>query len=64
MQVYTYARLSEDQLDQVRRFEAHTGKKALVFQQVKAQPEELTADELQALQALEERLGYVIIVVR
>jgi hypothetical protein len=64
MQVYTYAPLNEEELAQVQQFERQTGKKALVFRQVDAQPEVLSEDELERLQSLEDRLGYVVIVVR
>jgi hypothetical protein len=64
MQVYTYARLSAEELAQVQQFETQTGKKALVFQQVDAEPEALSQEEMGLLEALEARLGRIVIVVR
>jgi hypothetical protein len=64
MQVYTYAHLTEEELAQVQEFEGQTGKKALVFKQVDAQPEVLSQQEMELLQSLEDRLGYIVIVVR
>jgi hypothetical protein len=64
LQVYTYASLSEEDLAQVQQFERQTSKKALVFQQVDAEPEVLSERELALLQSLEDRLGYLVIVVR
>ena len=64
MQLYTYAKLSEDELAKVRDFESRTGKTALVLKQVEAQPEMLDRDEMQALATLEQELEYLVVVVQ
>lgn len=63
MELYTYARLSDEQLERVRQFEAETGKKALVLKQVEAEPAMLSAPQVKALRALEHDLGHIVVVV-
>ncbi len=63
MPIYTYAKLTEEQLEKVRTFEEETDKRVLVLRSYNAQPDELGEEELDKLQDLETELGYVILAV-
>lgn len=64
MPIYTYAKLTEEQLGKVRAFEEKTDKRVLVLRSYSAQPDELSEGELEKLQDLETELGYVILAVK
>jgi hypothetical protein len=64
MPIYTYAKLTEEQLGKVRAFEEQTDKRVLVLRSYNAQPDELGEEELEELQALEGELGYIVIAVK
>lgn len=64
MPIYTYAKLTEEQLEKVRAFEEETDKRVLVLRSYNAQPDELGEEELEELQDLEAELGYVILAVK
>ena len=64
MPIYTYAKLTEEQLGKVRAFEEQTDKRVLVLRSYNAQPDELGEEELEELQALERELGYIVIAVK
>ena len=64
MELYTYARLSEAQLDKVKAFEDKTGKQVLVLDKTEMEAADLSADDLAALQVLESELGMVAISIR
>ncbi len=62
--LYCYANLTDEQLAKIKAFEAETGKKALALRRVPVRPEELSAEDLAKLEALENELGLVVIVVK
>jgi hypothetical protein len=64
MPIYTYARLTEEQLGKVRSYEEEMEKRILVLRSYNMQPDELSEEELQKLQDLERELGYVIVAVK
>ena len=64
MPIYTYARLTEEQLKKVQAFEEEADKRILVLRSYNMQPDELNEEELDQLQALEKELGYIIIAVK
>ncbi|MEA3406993.1 MAG: hypothetical protein U9R48_02790 [Chloroflexota bacterium] len=64
MPIYTYAKLTEEQLGKVRAFEEETDKRILALRSYNMQPDELSEEELEKLQALEAELGYVILAVK
>ncbi|MFO7917512.1 MAG: hypothetical protein R6V13_05500 [Anaerolineae bacterium] len=64
MAIYTYAKLTEEQLGKVRAFEEETDRRVLVLRSYNAQPDELGEEELEKLQDLEAELGYVILAVK
>lgn len=64
MPIFTYAKLTEEQLEKVRTFEEETDKRVLVLRSYNMQPDELGEEELEELQALEAELGYVILAVK
>ena len=64
MPIYTYARLTEDELEKVQAFEEEMDKRILVFRSYNMQPDDLSEGEMERLQELEEELGYVIVAVK
>ena len=64
MQLFSYAKLTDAQLAKIKAFEAETGKTALVLRDARMDAEVLSAEEMEQLQALEQELGYVIVVVK
>jgi hypothetical protein len=62
--LYCYAKLTEEQLAKVRAFEAKSGKKVLALRYVPIKPEDLTPEEAQELDELEQELRMVLLVVK
>ena len=64
MQLFSYAKLTDAQLAKIKAFEAEAGKTALVLREARMDADVLSAEEMEKLQALEQELGYVIVVVK
>lgn len=62
--LYCYAKLTEDQLAKVKAFEAESGKTVLALREVDLQAEFLSKEEMKKLQALEQELGLILLVVK
>ena len=61
--MYSYAKLTQEQVDKIRRFESETGKRVLVFEEHQVHPDQLDEQELQKLKSLEKELGLVVVAI-
>jgi len=64
MELYTYARLTPEQLDKVKAFEDKTGKQVLILGKATMEAANLSAQDLEALRALETDLGLVAVAIK
>ncbi len=64
MSLYTYAALTQDQLEKVQALEAEMGKRILILHEYRPEYAELNDDEFRRLMDLEGELGYVAVAVR
>jgi hypothetical protein len=63
MQLYGFAKLTDEQIKQVTAFEAETGKRLLVFRPFEVMPAFLSREQVERLRALEEQLGDIIVAI-
>ena len=61
--LYTYCKLTDEQLAKLQDFERRTDKRVLALKEVGLWPDRLTEQELTELQALEQELGCLLIAV-
>jgi hypothetical protein len=61
--LYGFAKLTDQQLQKCADWEAQTGKRLLVFRQFETEPAMLDRKQVDALRALEQELGDIIIAV-
>ncbi len=64
MSLYTYAKLSQEELDKVQAYKRKYGKRVLVLQRYDPEYPELSDEEMRELQELERALGRVAVVVK
>ncbi|NLD73999.1 MAG: hypothetical protein GX649_14955 [Chloroflexi bacterium] len=63
MELYGFAALTPEQLARVQETERETGTRLLVLRALEIAPDNLTTDQLEALQRLEGELGNIILAV-
>ncbi len=61
--LYTYCKLTDEQLARLQDFERRTDKKLLALKEVGIWPDRLSPAELAELQALEQELGCLLVAV-
>ncbi|NLG27604.1 MAG: hypothetical protein GX557_06810 [Chloroflexi bacterium] len=61
--LYTFCKLSAEQLAKLQAFEQRTGKQVLAVKEVGLWPDRLKPEELAELQALEQELGCLLVAV-
>jgi hypothetical protein len=61
--LYSFAKLTDEQLAKLRIFEERTGKKVLALTEVGLWPDRLSPEELTEIQTLEQELGCLLVAV-
>jgi len=62
--IYTFAKLTEEQLAKLQAYEAEHGQKVLALTEVTVDVEMLSRKQVLELQALEKELGVILLVVK
>jgi hypothetical protein len=61
--LYTFAKLTDEQLAKLRAFEQRTGKQVLALTEIALWADRLTPEQLAELQELEKELGCLLVAV-
>jgi len=64
MRLYSFAELTDEQLENVRAFEKETGKTILVFREFEMGTAALDKVEIERLRSLEKELGNIAVAVK